>query len=136
MSTMRCALTIQEAPIDEMALVGETSRSLGIGAVVRFSGVVREMEGPKRLSAIDYEAFEAMARRQFEHIFGEVEKRWPIESVRLVHRIGRVAVGEPSLWVELNAPHRQEAFEALAYLIDEMKKRVPIWKHLETVDAT
>lgn len=128
---MRRELIIQDEPIDEGALIAKSDRSLGIGAVVRFSGVVREMEGPDRLVAIDYEAFDAMARRQFEHIFDEVAGKWPIESARLVHRIGRVEVGEPSLWVELNAPHRQEAFDALAYLIDEMKKRVPIWKHPE-----
>ena len=69
-----------------------------------------------------------MARHQFERIFQEIEKRWPIESVRLVHRLGVVPVNKPSLWVELIAPHRGEAFAAGQYLIDEMKRLVPIWK--------
>jgi len=58
-----------------------------------------------------------------------MEKQWPIESIRLVHRLGKVVVNEPSLWVEVVAPHRLEAFEALMWLIDSMKQKVPIWKH-------
>jgi molybdopterin synthase catalytic subunit len=69
-----------------------------------------------------------MAEHQFRLLFAEVEKRWPVESVRLVHRIGVVPVNEPSLWVEVIAPHRGEAFAACLYLIDEMKRVVPIWK--------
>ena len=57
-----------------------------------------------------------------------MEQKWPIESVRLAHRIGPVQAGETSLWVEVVAPHRGEAFAACQFLIDEMKKRVPIWK--------
>ena len=69
-----------------------------------------------------------MAERQFRLLFEQMEKRWPIESVRLVHRLGRVNVNEPSLWVEIIAPHRGEAFAACQWLIDEMKRVVPIWK--------
>jgi molybdopterin synthase catalytic subunit len=58
----------------------------------------------------------------------QIEKRWPIESIRVVHRIGIIKVNEPSLWVEVIAPHRGEAFAACQWLIDEMKKVVPIWK--------
>ena len=64
----------------------------------------------------------------FQIIFAELQKRWPIEFVRLVHRIGVVRVNEASLWVEIIAPHRGEAFAACQYLIDEMKRVVPIWK--------
>ena len=102
--------------------------SRGMGAAAYFAGVVRESEGTALISAIDYEAFEQMAEHQFHKIFDEVEKRWPVESVRLVHRIGVVPVNEPSLWVEVIAPHRGEAFAACQFLIDEMKKTVPIWK--------
>jgi molybdopterin synthase catalytic subunit len=69
-----------------------------------------------------------MAEHQFNLLFDEMAKRWPIESVRLVHRIGVVKVNEPSLWVEVVAPHRGEAFAACQWLIDEMKRVVPIWK--------
>jgi molybdopterin synthase catalytic subunit len=69
-----------------------------------------------------------MAVHQFHKIFDQVQERWPVESVRLVHRTGPVAVNEPSLWVEVCAPHRSEAFAACQFLIDQMKKVVPIWK--------
>ena len=69
-----------------------------------------------------------MARRQFEFLFDALGQRWPVEAVRVVHRIGTVPVNEPSLWVEVIAPHRAEAFDACQFLIDEMKQKVPIWK--------
>ena len=80
-----------------------------------------------------YETFQKMAQHQFGLLFDELEKRWPIESVRLIHRVGIVKVNEPSLWVEVIAPHRGEAFAACQWLIDEMKRVVPIWK--KTVEA-
>ena len=125
---MKRSLLISPAPIDETALIAQRAMSSGMGAVVYFSGVVRGQEAGSAISAIDYEAFVPMAERQFQLIFDEVEKRWPIESVRLVHRIGVVRVNEPSLWVEVIAPHRGEAFAAAQWLIDEMKRVVPIWK--------
>ncbi len=125
---MKRWLRIQSEAIDEARLNGERAVSRGVGAVICFLGIVREQEGSANISAIDYEAFQKMAEHQFGKIFDEVEKRWPIECVRLVHRVGLVPVNEPSLWVEVAAPHRGEAFAACQYLIDEMKKVVPIWK--------
>ena len=125
---MKRWLRIQKEPIDEGALPAERSVSRGVGAVIYFLGIVRELEGERNVTALDYEAFEKMAVHQFEKIFDAVEKRWPIESVRLVHRVGLVAANEASLWVEVAAPHRGEAFQACQFLMDEMKKVVPIWK--------
>ncbi len=125
---MKRSLLISPAPIDETALVAQRVMSPGMGAAVSFSGVVRGEEEGAAISAIDYEAFVPMAERQFQLLFDEMERRWPIESVRLVHRLGVVRVNEPSLWVEVIAPHRGEAFAACQWLIDEMKRVVPIWK--------
>ena len=125
---MKRELTLTTAPIEEAALVRGRVMSKGMGAAVYFAGVVRGSEDGADIRAIDYEAFEPMVRRQFGLIFDEVEKRWPVQSVRLVHRLGVVAVNEPSLWVEVIAPHRGEAFAAGQHLIDEMKRLVPIWK--------
>lgn len=125
---MKRTLIITHDALNETALLAQRTMSPGMGAAVYFTGVVRNSEEQQPITALDYEAFEPMARRQFELIFQEVEKRWPIESVRLVHRIGVVNVNEPSLWVEVIAPHRGEAFAAAQYLIDEMKRLVPIWK--------
>ena len=125
---MNRQLTITTEPINEAALISQREMSVGVGAVVDFLGVVRGSEDGKSISAIEYEAFEKMVTHQFNLLFDEMEKRWPIESVRLVHRIGVVRVNEPSLWVEIVAPHRGEAFAACQWLIDEMKRVVPIWK--------
>ena len=126
---MRIDLTITTAEIDEVSLARARATSTNVGAVLTFQGFVRDAEGEQKISGIDYEAFEAMARRQFEHIFTETGARWPIEAIRLVHRVGYVPVNQPSLWVEVTASHRREAFEACQYIIDQMKVRVPIWKH-------
>jgi len=125
---MKRQLTITTEPINEATLIVQRTISHGMGAVVNFLGVVRGEEEGKTIFAIEYEAFEKMVTRQFNLLFDEMEKRWPIESVRLVHRIGVVKVNEPSLWVEVVAPHRGEAFAACQWLIDEMKRVVPIWK--------
>jgi molybdopterin synthase catalytic subunit len=125
---MKRTLIVTQHPIDETALLARRHMSEGMGAAVYFAGVVRGSEEQQPITALDYEAFEPMARHQFELIFQEIEKRWPVESVRLVHRLGMVPVNEPSLWVEVIAPHRGEAFAASQYLIDEMKRLVPIWK--------
>jgi molybdopterin synthase catalytic subunit len=115
-------------PIDESALLQARRMSPAAGAAVYFAGVVREREGAEAICALDYESFERMAEHQFQLILDELATRWPVEAVRVIHRIGRVPVNAASLWIEVIAPHRQEAFAACQYLIDEMKQRVPIWK--------
>ena len=125
---MHRELTLCKAPIDEANLYRDRKLSAHMGAVVSFIGVVRGTEGNQAITAIDYEAFHDMAIHQFEILFDEIRSRWPVESIRLVHRIGLVLVNETSLWVEVIAPHRAEAFLATQFLVEEMKKRVPIWK--------
>ena len=128
---MKTQLTITPDPIDEATLIAERQLSENMGAVVIFHGVVRGEEAGESITALDYEANEEMARHQFGMIFDEIDKRWPVESVRLIHRVGIVSVNEPSLWVEVIAPHRAEAFAACQFLINEMKQKVPIWKRPE-----
>ena len=125
---MKRQLTITTKPIDETALVSSRTQSAGMGAAVCFTGIVRGTEEGGAIRALDYESFQQMAEHQFHLLFDEMEKRWPVESVRLVHRLGVVRAGEASLWVEVIAPHRGEAFAACQWLIDEMKRVVPIWK--------
>ena len=121
---MKTQLTLTPNPIRKSS----PAMSNGMGAVVVFHGVVRGTEAGEPIAAIHYETNETMARHQFELIFDAIEQQWPVESVRLVHRMGEVAVEEASLWVEIIAPHRAEAFAACQFLIDEMKLKVPIWK--------
>jgi len=125
---MRRELTISEQRIDEHALLQSRAMSAGMGAAVYFLGVVRDAEEGRPISALDYEAFGKMAEHQFHLLFDQAETRWPLESVRLVHRVGRVAAGEASLWIEVVAPHREEAFAACQFIVSEMKRVVPIWK--------
>lgn len=125
---MKRELILTAEPINDATLLAGRAMSDEMGAVVNFLGVVRGSEDGKAILAIEYEAFDKMVRHQFHLLFDEMEKRWPIESVRLAHRVGVVKVNEPSLWVEIIAPHRGEAFAACQWLIDEMKRIVPIWK--------
>lgn len=125
---MKRHLTISHTPIDEAALMAGREISHGMGAVISFAGIVRAREGEQTIAGLHYEAFEEMAAHQFHLLFDQVAQRWPVESIRLVHRVGPVQVGEASLWVEVVAPHRGEAFAACQWLIDEMKRVVPIWK--------
>jgi molybdopterin synthase catalytic subunit len=131
---MRRELTITNEKIDEQALVQARCMSSGMGAAVSFLGVVRAMEGARPIEGLDYESFRQMAENQFHLLFNQAEKRWPLESVRLVHRLGRVAAGEASLWIEVIAPHREEAFAACQFIVTEMKRVVPIWKKAFPLD--
>ncbi|GIT78193.1 MAG: hypothetical protein Ct9H300mP32_5750 [Verrucomicrobiota bacterium] len=109
---MKTQLPISIDPIDEAALVKRREMGDGLGAVVCFSGVVRGREGHASITAIDYEAHEEMARHQFGLIFEAIEQRWPgIRSPGSSTRLG--PVNEPSLWVEVIAPHRAEGVRRL-----------------------
>jgi molybdopterin synthase catalytic subunit len=126
---MHRSLLLTPSPIDEVGLIRSRPASTTSGAVLVFNGIVRGEESGARIAGLDYEAFERMAVHQFERLFDELETRWPrVESLRLVHRTGPVAAGEASLWLEIRSPHRAEAFAAGQWLIDEMKRVVPIWK--------
>jgi len=99
-----------------------------VGGVVVFWGVVRDLEAGKSIGALDYTAYREMAEHQFHKLIDETKRRWPVKRVRVVHRLGVVKVGEPSLLVRVEASHRGEAFAAAQFLIDELKQKVPIWK--------
>jgi molybdopterin synthase catalytic subunit len=125
---MKRFLSITRDPLDEASLVADRTLSSGMGAAVYFSGVVRGQEGTDAIVALDYSCFIPMAEHQFQRLFDRLAQRGSVESVRLVHRIGRVPVGESSLWIEVVSAHRAEAFAACQWVIDEMKQVVPIWK--------
>lgn len=105
-----------------------------LGAVIEFHGIVRETEGDAALTALWYEAYEPMAHREFARIFEELSSRHPVRDALVIHRIGRVPVGEASLYVRVMAKHRGEAFSFCGALIDRMKEHVPIWKSVPAED--
>jgi molybdopterin synthase catalytic subunit len=125
---MKRYVLITDKPVDEPALVYSRRLSGESGAVVQFSGVVRGNESGEPIRALEYETFQQMAEHQLGLLLDQMENRWAVQSVRLIHRVGSVPVNETSLWVEVLAPHRAEAFAACAWLIDELKLVVPIWK--------
>ena len=100
----------------------------GSGAVVEFHGVVRGVEDGRPILGIDYECHEEMARRQLARIAEETAGKHGLRDLVVIHRIGRVAAGEASLYVRAEASHRREAFAAVSELIDRLKQDVPIWK--------
>ena len=102
----------------------------GSGAVVSFLGVVREhSDGRPGVRGLTYEAYEEEATRRLAEIADELRRRWPdVERVALLHRVGDLALSEPSVIVVVSAPHRAEAFEAARFGIDTLKATVPIWK--------
>jgi molybdopterin synthase catalytic subunit len=101
------------------------------GAIVDFRGVVREEEQERSIRGIHYEAHGAMARHQLELIAREATERFGLQMALIRHRTGFVPVGEASLFARVAAPHRREAIEAMEWMVDQLKKKVPIWKHPE-----
>jgi molybdopterin synthase catalytic subunit len=100
----------------------------GDGAVAVFIGVVRDETDGATVAEIEYTAYDAMAERELARIEAEIGGELPHPSVRLVHRLGRLRVGEASVAVVATAPHRAEAFAACREAIERIKARVPIWK--------
>jgi molybdopterin synthase catalytic subunit len=125
---MKHRLEIITDAIDEAKLVKQRDVNGHTGAAVCFTGLVRGMVGERTITALEYETYTRMAEHQFELIFQEIEKRWPVEAVRVVHRIGVVKANEPALWMEILAPQREEAFAACQFLLNEMKQLVPVWE--------
>ena len=120
-------ISLTDSPIDYHALT-ESVRSPQSGAVVLFLGTVREMTGSRRTLALDYEAYPEMAAAKLAELEAIARTRWPIDRVGIVHRLGHLELGEISVAVAVSCPHRQQAFEAGQFLIDQLKVSVPIWK--------
>ena len=132
---MKRQIILTQSSIDEKALLQARQASPEAGASLTFAGIVRAEEDSKIIKAMDYEAYQEMAVHQFHKLLDAVEAQWHIESLRLIHRIGVVKVNETSLWIEVISGHRKEAFAAAQWLIDEMKKTVPIWKRPLPTDS-
>jgi len=112
----------------EYAAVAEAVRSPHCGAVALFLGTVRDLTGEEVTEFLDYEAYPPMAEKKMAEIEAEVRRRWTVGEVTLVHRLGRLGVGEISVAVAVSAPHRAAAFDACRFAIDSLKLVVPIWK--------
>lgn len=98
------------------------------GGYAAFEGWVRDSNEGQRVRGLEYEAFEALGIHEAERILGEAIERFGVAHAACVHRLGALEVGELAVWVGVSAPHRDEAFRACRYIIDEVKHRLPIWK--------
>ncbi len=98
------------------------------GAVAVFDGIVRDNSRGRRTLYLDYTAYEPMALRQMEQLAQQALSRFAIRDVRIVHRLGRLQIGESSVYIAVAAAHRAAAFDACRWLIDTLKTTVPIWK--------
>jgi molybdopterin synthase catalytic subunit len=111
--------------IDLAALHATETRD---GALCLFVGVVRNENLGRAVRHLEYEAYEDMALPLMQEIAAETRDRWAVSRVELIHRLGRLEIGEPSVAVAVTAPHRDAAFAACRHAIDALKSRVPIWK--------
>jgi molybdopterin synthase catalytic subunit len=98
------------------------------GAVVTFEGIVRDHARGKAVLYLEYEAYESMALTQMEAIIRNALEKWPVRSMAIVHRLGRLEIGECSVLIAVVSEHREAAFEACQFAIDALKRQVPIWK--------
>jgi molybdopterin synthase catalytic subunit len=124
MANCDCEVALMSGPL------GLTSpeNTLGAGAMVEFFGNVRPLENGEEIDGIEYEAHREMAEHQLRKIAHEAAERFDLLTIRLHHWVGFVAVGETSLFLRVASAHRGAAFEASRWIVDELKKRVPIWK--------
>ena len=114
-------------PIDCATLV-EHVRTAAAGGVVTFDGCVRNQSHGRATLYLDYEAYETMALAKLREIADEVHAKFSIDRVAIAHRLGRLEIGESSVFIAVSAPHRAAAFEACRFAIDTLKRTVPIWK--------
>jgi len=113
--------------IDAKGLVEQAKRPED-GGVVVFDGIVRDNSRGRRTLYLDYEAYEEMAERELQKLAVEARARFGVRGVTIVHRLGRLEIGETSVLIVVASGHRAEAFEACRWLIDTLKKQVPVWK--------
>lgn len=116
-----------QAAIDPAALVRHV-RAGQDGAIVTFDGFVRNESHGRATKYLEYEAYEPMAMAKMREIGAQLHEKFAIHRVAMVHRLGRLDIGETSVFIAISAPHRAAAFEACRFAIDALKRTVPIWK--------
>jgi len=120
-------IRISPDPLDPAALVSRV-RSDADGAVILFVGTVRDHNEGRSVEHLEYEAYAEMAERELAEIADEAVERWKVGDVAVEHRTGLLRIGEASVAIAVASAHRDAAYSASRYIIEELKKRVPIWK--------
>lgn len=120
-------IEITEYPIDIPKLLGHVSHP-AVGGEVLFVGTTRNHSHGKEVLWLEYQTYLPMAVKTMTQIADEAAARWKLQAIAIVHRIGKVGIGEASIVIAVSSAHRNEAFEACRFAIDTLKKIVPIWK--------
>jgi molybdopterin synthase catalytic subunit len=126
---------LTRTPISVDALLADVQGPERGGTCV-FLGTVRNGPDESGVTAIEYSAYDAMAEEEIARMLAEAREQWPEARVALHHRLGMIPLGEASIGIAAAAPHRDEAFAACRYVIEEVKKRLPVWKKELRVDGT
>jgi molybdopterin synthase catalytic subunit len=129
-------ISVQTAPFDvgvEQQVL--TRKRTDIGAVVSFTGLVRDFNERPDVHALTLEHYPGMTERALHDIVAEAEDRWSLQGVRLIHRVGRLEPGDPIVMVAVASAHRRHAFEACDFIMDYLKTRAPFWKKEHTVSG-
>ena len=123
-------VAVPSSPLDLAALTHEIAGAgASDGAVAAFIGLVRDHNQGRRVSFLEYEAYEPLAIRALQRILDEAREAWPAARVGVHHRIGRIELGDASVIIVAASAHRADAFAACRYTIERVKQIVPIWKH-------
>ena len=128
-------IRLTDNPIDTAAVLDAVA-SPAAGAVVLFLGTVREITGEQQTVSLEYESYAKMAEKRLADLAADARQKWPLTGCAIVHRLGILPVGEISVAIAVSAAHRHEAFEAGRWLIDQIKRDVPIWKKENYADGT
>jgi len=128
-------IELTDHPIDTAAVLARVA-SPEAGAVVLFVGTARRTTAGRRTESLRYECYPEMAEQKLGELEAEARRLWPLLDCAIVHRLGRVDVGQTSVAVAVGSAHRQAAFEAAAWLIDRVKQVVPIWKQENWADGS
>lgn len=121
-------ISIQTADFDSGAEIRALQGHGATGAVVSFTGLVRDMASHGAVTAIELEHYPAMTQRSLEAIVEQARNRWPLLGVRVIHRVGYLAAGEQIVLVVVSSAHRHAAFDAAGFIMDFLKSRAPFWK--------
>jgi len=124
MANVLCEILVTKAPME----APPKNHDGEAGGMVEFWGVVRRLENGRQIEGIEYEAHREMAENQLKRIAEQASEKFGLNLVIIHHRIGFIAVGEPSLFLRVASPHRSEGFRASQWIVNELKKKVPIWK--------
>lgn len=130
---MRAAIVL--TPLDPSAVLAEVA-GVTNGASILFVGTVRDVNDGRAVSGIEYTTYETMAVRELEAIVAEAASRFGTTDVVVEHRVGRLGLGEASVVIAVAHPHRAQAYDASRFIIEELKRRVPIWKRECYADGT